>query len=210
MYNWITLLYSRNYHNIVNELYFNKILKNEKKNRARKEADFFLLLYSEVCREPCLFFLVLQRLFIWSDWLYCTQEIILIPGLPPVQPALKNRDKMHMLKFKPVKPKFHCINPTWLFLKGISFPVSWPGFGLGSWCHKRDIKRRESLPLGSGGHGGSGGIVLDLSGEPGREWPRKDSLFFFFFFSKMIGLLLLKWTVLMYSEFLKLKKKFTN
>ena len=25
MYNWITLLYSRNQHNIVNQLYFNKI-----------------------------------------------------------------------------------------------------------------------------------------------------------------------------------------
>ena len=31
MYNWITLLYSRNDHNIINQLYFNKVLKNEKK-----------------------------------------------------------------------------------------------------------------------------------------------------------------------------------
>ena len=31
MYNWITLLYSRNYYNIVNEPYFNKTLKNRKK-----------------------------------------------------------------------------------------------------------------------------------------------------------------------------------
>ena len=31
MYNWITLLYSRNYDNIVNQLYFNKTLKNDKK-----------------------------------------------------------------------------------------------------------------------------------------------------------------------------------
>ena len=30
--NSITLLYSRNYHNIVNKLCFNKTLKNEKKN----------------------------------------------------------------------------------------------------------------------------------------------------------------------------------
>jgi len=29
MYNWITLLYSRNYHNIVNQLYCNKTLKKE-------------------------------------------------------------------------------------------------------------------------------------------------------------------------------------
>ena len=29
MYNWIILLYSRDYHNIVNKLYFNKTLKNE-------------------------------------------------------------------------------------------------------------------------------------------------------------------------------------
>ena len=28
MYNWITLLYSRNQHNIVNQSYFNKILFN--------------------------------------------------------------------------------------------------------------------------------------------------------------------------------------
>ena len=30
IYNWTTLLYSRNYHNIVNHLYFNKTLKMEK------------------------------------------------------------------------------------------------------------------------------------------------------------------------------------
>ena len=30
MYNWIILLYSRNYHNIVDQLHFNKTLKNEK------------------------------------------------------------------------------------------------------------------------------------------------------------------------------------
>ena len=31
MYNWITLWYRRNYYNIVNQLYFNKTFKNEKK-----------------------------------------------------------------------------------------------------------------------------------------------------------------------------------
>ena len=31
MYNGITLLYSRNYHNLVNQLYFNKTLKSEDK-----------------------------------------------------------------------------------------------------------------------------------------------------------------------------------
>ena len=31
MYNWITLFYSRNYHNIGNQLNYNKTLKNEKK-----------------------------------------------------------------------------------------------------------------------------------------------------------------------------------
>ena len=31
MYNRITLLYRQNYHNIVNELYFNKTLKKDKK-----------------------------------------------------------------------------------------------------------------------------------------------------------------------------------
>ena len=30
-YNWRTLLYSRNYHNIVNQLYFSKTLTNEEK-----------------------------------------------------------------------------------------------------------------------------------------------------------------------------------
>lgn len=30
--NWITLLYSRNYYNLVNQLYLNKSLKNEEKN----------------------------------------------------------------------------------------------------------------------------------------------------------------------------------
>ena len=33
MYNWITLLYSRNQHNIVNQLYFN--LKNYVKNKIK-------------------------------------------------------------------------------------------------------------------------------------------------------------------------------
>ena len=31
MYNWITSLYSRNYPNLINQLYFNKILKNKKR-----------------------------------------------------------------------------------------------------------------------------------------------------------------------------------
>ena len=34
MYNWITLLYSRNYHNLVNQIYINQTLKSEKKNRS--------------------------------------------------------------------------------------------------------------------------------------------------------------------------------
>jgi len=40
MYSCITLLYSRNYHNIVNQLNLNKILKKKKrkeKKRVRKE-----------------------------------------------------------------------------------------------------------------------------------------------------------------------------
>ena len=32
MYNWILLLYSRSYHNLVNQLYFNKTLENGKKS----------------------------------------------------------------------------------------------------------------------------------------------------------------------------------
>ena len=35
MYNWITLLYSRNYHNIVYQLYFIKTLKKWKKEKLR-------------------------------------------------------------------------------------------------------------------------------------------------------------------------------
>ena len=35
IYNWITLLYSRNYH-VVNQLYFNK-LKNKKKSTSNKD-----------------------------------------------------------------------------------------------------------------------------------------------------------------------------
>ena len=34
MYNWITLFYSRNYHNTVNYLYFNKMLKNGEKKKT--------------------------------------------------------------------------------------------------------------------------------------------------------------------------------
>ena len=33
MYNWIILLNSRNFHNIVNQLYFNKTLKKWKKKK---------------------------------------------------------------------------------------------------------------------------------------------------------------------------------
>ena len=41
MHNWITWLYSRNYLNIVNQLYFNKTFKNEKKKKedATKEPE---------------------------------------------------------------------------------------------------------------------------------------------------------------------------
>ena len=38
MYNLITLLYNRNYHTIVNQLYFNTTLKNEEgKKKKRKQ-----------------------------------------------------------------------------------------------------------------------------------------------------------------------------
>ena len=37
MYNRIALLYSRNYHDIVNQLYFNTTLKNEKKKKSGPE-----------------------------------------------------------------------------------------------------------------------------------------------------------------------------
>ena len=45
MYNWITSLYSRNYHNIINQLYFNKTLKNEKKGQEEKYMQKYILLY---------------------------------------------------------------------------------------------------------------------------------------------------------------------
>ena len=35
MYNLITLLYNRNYYNIVNQLYFNKTLENEKNKNLK-------------------------------------------------------------------------------------------------------------------------------------------------------------------------------
>ena len=34
IYNWISLLHSRNYHNLVNQLYFNNLKKNEKKKKT--------------------------------------------------------------------------------------------------------------------------------------------------------------------------------
>ena len=39
MYNWITLLYSRNDHNIVNQLYFNKTLKMKKIDQPKKKEN---------------------------------------------------------------------------------------------------------------------------------------------------------------------------
>ena len=45
IYNWITLLYSRNYHNIVNQLYFNKTLKMDKKE-CISMYNWVTLLYS--------------------------------------------------------------------------------------------------------------------------------------------------------------------
>ena len=44
MYNWVVILYSRNYHNTVLELYFNKTLKNE--NNFEKEG----LLNGQICQ----------------------------------------------------------------------------------------------------------------------------------------------------------------
>ena len=38
VYNWITLLYNRNYHYVLNQLYFNKTFKNEKGKRKEKWA----------------------------------------------------------------------------------------------------------------------------------------------------------------------------
>ena len=37
-YNWIALLYSRNKHNAVNQLYFNQIKKKKKKDQTPFEA----------------------------------------------------------------------------------------------------------------------------------------------------------------------------
>ena len=48
MDNWITLLYIRNYHNIINQLCFNKTLKNKKRSFASKLiiATVYFQLYS--------------------------------------------------------------------------------------------------------------------------------------------------------------------
>ena len=40
VYNWITLLYSRNYHNIVNQLYFNKTLRIKKRIKRNREKTY--------------------------------------------------------------------------------------------------------------------------------------------------------------------------
>ena len=48
MYNWITLLYSRNDHNLINQLYFKQTLKNEKKNtllQIKFQNDFRQIYY---------------------------------------------------------------------------------------------------------------------------------------------------------------------
>lgn len=39
MYNWITFLYSKNYHSTVNQLYINKTLKNEGKKQCGKQTN---------------------------------------------------------------------------------------------------------------------------------------------------------------------------
>jgi len=38
MFDWVTLLYSRNGHNIVNQIYFNLKKKERKKERKRKKG----------------------------------------------------------------------------------------------------------------------------------------------------------------------------
>ena len=54
MYNWITLLYSRNQHNIVNQLYFNKI--NLKKYKRAVQVEIYPR--NVIWRASCCFWLV--------------------------------------------------------------------------------------------------------------------------------------------------------
>ena len=46
MYNWITLLYRRNQHNIVNQLYFNKEIK---RNRGSQPSEMHVLNLAAFC-----------------------------------------------------------------------------------------------------------------------------------------------------------------
>ena len=51
MYNWVTLLYSRNWHNIVNQLYFNNNKKNGPQGSIHPPT--FLTLALNKAQENC-------------------------------------------------------------------------------------------------------------------------------------------------------------
>ena len=67
MYNWITLLCSRNDHNIVNQLYFNNILGTEKKKKNRQNY---------LSQQP----LIINALPSWWNAMLTLTEAILLKG----------------------------------------------------------------------------------------------------------------------------------
>ena len=68
MYYKITLLYSRNYHNLINQLYFNKTLKNEKKPEPQKTyicdlSDLIFYVLKHFILHPGNYFIITHQLF---------------------------------------------------------------------------------------------------------------------------------------------------
>ena len=72
MYNWITLLYSRREHNIVNQLYFNKHTHTQ---ADTKKMDGFLLL----TRYHCTFLLI--SLTIWINGHFLVPRDLTLPQM---------------------------------------------------------------------------------------------------------------------------------
>ena len=68
MYDWVTLLYSRNWHNVVNQLYINKTLKNEKRENARNLYHFTFDHVGWIIRRKMLGFL--KCALRWKKFLY--------------------------------------------------------------------------------------------------------------------------------------------
>ena len=101
MYNWFTLLYSRNYHNTVNQLYFNKSEKKSKNKWIKDLNEEFLLWCSGLRIWPQWLELVQRcRFNVWPStvgWIHCCRRcgIKSIPGpeLPYAMGASVKKNK---------------------------------------------------------------------------------------------------------------------